>query len=64
MKILPKICSGEMMVSVSMSETDVGAAMTELKTRAAWPWGIGDGHIDLRKFNIAGELVGRRLSQR
>lgn len=33
-RVLPKVCSGEMMVSVSMSEPDVGTAMTELKTRA------------------------------
>ncbi len=34
MKILPKICSGEMVVSASIPEPGVGAAMTELKTRA------------------------------
>jgi butyryl-CoA dehydrogenase len=33
-RVLPKVCSGEIMVSVSMSEPDVGTAMTELKTRA------------------------------
>ncbi|TAK67391.1 MAG: hypothetical protein EPO19_11250 [Betaproteobacteria bacterium] len=64
MKILPKICSGEMVVSASIPEPGVGAAMTELKTLAAWPWGIGNGHIDLRKVDIAGGRVGRRFSQR
>ncbi len=38
--------------------------MAEPKTSAAWPWGIGGGHIDLRKVDIADELVGRRFSQR
>jgi alkylation response protein AidB-like acyl-CoA dehydrogenase len=36
----------------------------EQKMRDAWVWGIGGGHIDLQKVNIAGELVGRRFSQR
>ncbi|MBI5720939.1 MAG: acyl-CoA dehydrogenase family protein [Burkholderiales bacterium] len=36
----------------------------EQKMRDAWLWGIGGGHIDLQKVNIAGELVGRRFSQR
>jgi butyryl-CoA dehydrogenase len=36
----------------------------EQKMRDAWVWGIGGGHIDLQKVNIAGELAGRRFSQR
>jgi butyryl-CoA dehydrogenase len=36
----------------------------EQKMRDAWLWGIGGGHIDLQKVNIAGELVSRRFSQR
>ncbi len=36
----------------------------EQKVRDAWLWGIGGGHIDLQKVNIAAELVGRRFSQR
>ena len=42
----------------------VGAAIAEPKTSAAWLWGIGGSHSDLRKFNIAGELFGCRFSQR
>jgi len=33
-QVLPRVCSGEMMVSVAMSEPDVGTAMTDLTTRA------------------------------
>ncbi len=40
-QVLPKVCAGEMMVSVSMSEPDVGTAMTDLTTRAV----IKDGRI-------------------
>lgn len=36
----------------------------EQKVRDSWVWGIGGGHIDMQKTNIAGELVGRRFSQR
>jgi len=36
----------------------------EQKVRDSWVWGIGGGHIDLQKVNIASELVGRRFSQR
>jgi alkylation response protein AidB-like acyl-CoA dehydrogenase len=32
--------------------------------RDSWVWGIGGGHIDLHKINVAGELMGRRFSQR
>ena len=40
-QVLPQVCAGEMMVSVSMSEPDVGTAMTDLTTRAV----IKDGRI-------------------
>ncbi len=33
-QVLPRVCSGEMMVSVAMSEPDIGTAMTDLSTRA------------------------------
>lgn len=33
-RVLPKVCSGEMVVAVSMSEPDAGTALTDLKTRA------------------------------
>lgn len=32
--ILPRVCSGEIVVAVSMSEPDAGSALTDLKTRA------------------------------
>lgn len=33
-RILPKVCSGDMVVAVSMSEPDAGSALTDLTTRA------------------------------
>lgn len=36
-RILPQVCSGDMVVAVSMSEPDAGSALTDLTTR---------GHID------------------
>ena len=36
----------------------------EQKVRDSWVWGIGGGHIDMQKTNIASDLVGRRFSQR
>ena len=33
-KVLPKVCSGDMVVAVSMSEPDAGSALTDLTTRA------------------------------
>lgn len=33
-KVLPAVCSGDMVVAVSMSEPDAGSALTDLKTRA------------------------------
>jgi len=32
-RILPKVCSGEVVVAVSMSEADAGSALTDLTTR-------------------------------
>lgn len=33
-QVLPKVCSGDTIVAVSMSEPDAGSALTDLKTRA------------------------------
>lgn len=33
-RVVPKVCAGEMIVAVSMSEPDAGTALTDLKTRA------------------------------
>lgn len=33
-RVVPKVCAGELMVSVSMSEPDAGTALTDLRTRA------------------------------
>ena len=33
-RVLPKVCAGELIVAVSMSEPDAGTALTDLKTRA------------------------------
>jgi len=41
--VLPKVCSGETVVAVSMSEPDAGSALTDLSTRAV----IGEEHIVL-----------------
>jgi len=54
-KVLPAVCSGELVVAVSMSEPDAGSALTDLKTRAridgdsividgAKRWCSGAGH--------------------
>ena len=56
-RILPKVCSGEMIVAVSMSEPSAGTALTDLKTRAVVEgdkvtlngtkrWCSGAGHSD------------------
>ncbi len=42
-RIIPKVCRGEMMIAVAMSEPDAGSALTDLKTRAA----ISDGRITI-----------------
>lgn len=33
-RVLPKVCNGELVVAVTMSEPDAGTALTDLKTRA------------------------------
>ncbi len=33
-RVLPKVCSGDMMIAVSMSEPNAGSALTDLTTRA------------------------------
>jgi acyl-CoA dehydrogenase len=56
-RIVPKVCSGEMMVAVAMSEPDAGSALTDLKTTAQVQngkviingqkrWCSGAGHSD------------------
>ena len=56
-RILPQVCSGEMVVAVSMSEPHAGTALTDLKTRGkligdkiilngSKRWCSGGGHAD------------------
>jgi len=56
-RIVPKVCSGEIMVAVAMSEPDAGSALTDLKTTASVSsgkvtvngqkrWCSGAGHSD------------------
>lgn len=56
-RIVPKVCSGDMVIAVSMSEPDAGSALTDLKTRAevrgdtvvlngTKRWCSGGGHAD------------------
>ncbi|MGI9335972.1 MAG: acyl-CoA dehydrogenase family protein [Gammaproteobacteria bacterium] len=56
-RIIPKVCAGEMIVAVSMSEPDAGSALTDLTTRARVDgdriiisgrkrWCSGAGHAD------------------
>lgn len=65
-RIVPKVCSGEFIVAVSMSEPDAGSALTDLRTRGTLDgdsvviegqkrWCSGAGHSD-------GYLVYCRLS--
>jgi len=65
-RILPKVCRGEMVVAVAMSEPEAGTALTDLATRATISgdsirisgtkrWSSGGGHAD-------GYLVYCRLS--
>ena len=55
--IVPKVCSGDMIVAVAMSEPDAGSALTDLKTKAEVSsdtitingqkrWCSGGGHAD------------------
>jgi len=56
-RILPKVCAGDMVVSVAMSEPDAGSALTDLATKARVEgdsvivngqkrWCSGAGHAD------------------
>ena len=56
-RILPQVCSGEMVVAISMSEPNAGTALTDLKTRGelngdkiilngSKRWCSGGGHAD------------------
>ena len=56
-RILPQVCSGEMVVAISMSEPNAGTALTDLKTRGKQSgdkiilngskrWCSGGGHAD------------------
>ncbi|SED14380.1 butyryl-CoA dehydrogenase [Rhizobiales bacterium GAS191] len=56
-RIIPKVCAGEMIVAVSMSEPEAGSALTDLKTRGEIVgdkvvlngqkrWCSGAGHSD------------------
>ncbi len=56
-RVIPKVCRGEMMIAVSMSEPDAGSALTDLTTRAVVRddrivvngqkrWCSGAGHAD------------------
>ena len=56
-RILPKVCSGEMVVAVAMSEPDAGSALTDLKTQLSRSdgrlllngnkrWSSGAGHSE------------------
>ncbi|WP_176590613.1 acyl-CoA dehydrogenase family protein [Sphingobium sp. EM0848] len=56
-RVIPKVCRGEIVVAVSMSEPDAGSALTDLKTRAeirgdevvlngTKRWCSGGGHAD------------------
>ncbi|MEO6985404.1 MAG: acyl-CoA dehydrogenase family protein [Paralcaligenes sp.] len=56
-RVLPKVCAGEWIVAVSMSEPDAGSALTDLKTQAVVHgdkliingqkrWCSGAGHSD------------------
>jgi butyryl-CoA dehydrogenase len=56
-RVIPKVCRGEMVVAVSMSEPDAGSALTDLKTKGevrgdrlvlngTKRWCSGGGHAD------------------
>ncbi|MDP6579270.1 MAG: acyl-CoA dehydrogenase family protein [Vicinamibacterales bacterium] len=56
-RVIPRVCRGEMIVAVAMSEPDAGTALTDLRTRAelrgdrvvingAKRWCSGGGHSD------------------
>ena len=54
-RVIPKVCAGELVVAVAMSEPDAGSALTDLRTRARLDgddyvidgqkrWSSGGGH--------------------
>src|SRR5690606_5453782 len=54
-RVIPRVCAGELVVAVAMSEPDAGSALTDLKTRARLEgdvyvldgqkrWSSGGGH--------------------
>jgi len=56
-RVIPRVCSGDMIIAISMSEADAGTALTDLKTRGqivgdkvilngAKRWCSGGGHSD------------------
>ena len=56
-RIVPQVCSGDMVIAIGMSEPDAGSALTDLKTRAVIKgdtvvlngtkrWCSGGGHAD------------------
>ena len=56
-RVVPQVCSGDMVIAVSMSEPDAGSALTDLKTKAevrgdkvvlngTKRWCSGGGHAD------------------
>jgi len=66
-RIVPKVCAGDMIVAVAMSEPDAGSALTDLKTQAGVSgetitlngqkrWCSGGGHAD-------GYVVYARMSE-
>jgi len=66
-RVVPRVCAGEIVVAVAMSEPEAGSALTDLKTRARVDgdaivldgqkrWCTGGGHAD-------GYVVYCRLSQ-
>jgi alkylation response protein AidB-like acyl-CoA dehydrogenase len=56
-RVIPRVCAGELVVAIGMSEADAGSALTDLKTRArilddrvvlngVKRWCSGGGHAD------------------
>ncbi|MCB2014579.1 MAG: acyl-CoA dehydrogenase family protein [Sphingobium sp.] len=56
-RVIPRVCAGEMIIAISMSEADAGTALTDLKTvgkingdtiilNGAKRWCSGGGHAD------------------
>lgn len=62
-RYLPRICRGESMISVGMTEPEAGSALTDL-LRDGWGWVVAGGTIEIQKITIASLLLGRRFDQR